>query len=67
MKLILERRNDKWYIDCGRCTREWTLDTQRWCFECWGPGWGDIDTKFDHTIFIFPQLMQANWFMLKFA
>jgi hypothetical protein len=38
-----------------------------WCHEMWGSGWGDVDTQLDTTVFIFPQLAHANWFMLKWA
>lgn len=57
--------NDRWYVDCGRCTREWTAQAQRWCWENWGPGWGDIDTQLDHTIFIFYRVSHATWFVLR--
>lgn len=59
------RSNDKWYVDCGKVTRDWTANSIRWCYEQWGPGWGDHDTKLDHTIFIFHRLDHATWFILR--
>jgi hypothetical protein len=65
MKLI--RKNDKWYIDCGRVTREWRAECQRWCWETWGADWGDVDTTLDHTIFIFKRTDHASWFVLRWG
>jgi len=36
-----------------------------WCYESWQSGWGECSLRQDETVFIFEQLNQANWFMLK--
>jgi len=36
-----------------------------WCYESWQSGWGECLIQQDQTVFIFDQLQQANWFMLK--
>mgnify|MGYP006268280031 CR=1 FL=1 len=59
--------NDKWYVNAGRVTREQREQMMAWCHENWPGGWGEADTLLAETVFIFPQLSQANWFILKWA
>lgn len=63
----MTKKHDKYWIDCGCATPYWTNRCRKWCWENWGPEWGDIDTKLDHTIFIFHREAHASWFMLKWA
>ena len=63
----LTQTNDRWYVNAGRVTREHRDQMIAWCYKCWQGGWGDCDTSLDETVFIFNQLSQANWFMLKWG
>ena len=65
MKLI--QMNDRWHVNAGRVTREHRDQMIEWCYSCWSSGWGEVDTTLAETVFIFRQLHQANWFMLKWA
>jgi hypothetical protein len=65
MKLIPQ--NDKWRVNAGKITREQRDEMLEWCHKNWTSGWGEVDTSLGETVFIFPQLSQANWFMLKWA
>jgi hypothetical protein len=60
-------QNDKWYINVGKVTREHRDEMIAWCYQCWDRGWGEVDTTLGETVFIFQQLSQANWFMLKWS
>lgn len=66
-KVTLTNSRDTWYLNVGRITREERAELIEWCHEMWGSGWGDVDTQLDTTVFIFPRLAHANWFMLKWA
>jgi len=66
-KITLTNSNGSWYLNAGRVTREERAELIAWCFEMWGPGWGEVDTSLDTTVFIFPRLAHANWFMLKWV
>ena len=64
--LTLTIRRDRWYVDCGRRTREWIHAAEAWCHEGWGSGWGYFHQQRDQVTFVFFQSSQANWFMLKY-
>lgn len=66
-KVTLTNSGDSWYLDVGRITRDQRAELVKWCHECWGNSWGEVDTQMDHTVFIFPRLAHANWFVLKWA
>ena len=66
-KISLHQSGDKWYLNAGRITREERDTLIAWCYECWGRGWGEVDTSLDSTVFIFPKLAHANWLLLKWA
>ena len=65
MPMKTEIKDNKYWIDCGKVTREWRAECQEWCWRNWGPNWGDVDTRFDHTIFIFHRAEHASWFLLR--
>jgi hypothetical protein len=65
--IILTNSGGTWYLNAGRVTREERAQLIEWCFEMWGAGWGEVDTSLDTTVFIFPRLAHANWFLLKWA
>lgn len=66
-KITLTNSGDSWYLNVGRITREERSKLVEWCFYNWGSGWGEVDTQLDQTVFIFPRLAHANWFMLKWV
>lgn len=66
-KITLTNSNDHWYLNVGRVTRDERAELVKWCFDNWGPSWGEVDTQLDTTVFIFPRLAHANWFMLKWV
>lgn len=66
-KIILTNSGGSWYLNIGRVTREERAELVKWCVEMWGSHWGEVDTKLDSTVFIFPRLAHANWFLLKWA
>ena len=65
--MIIRQHEDRWYLFVGQVTREEREDMVEWCYQTWGSGWGEVDTKLGQTVFIFSQLNQANWFSLKWA
>lgn len=75
MQILL--RDDKFWVGFAG-DRDRKQDAQRWCWENWGPEWGEIkefsplahrttnEIQFN-CYFSFHQLAHANWFALKWG
>ena len=66
-KVILQRKNDKWHVNCGLLTRTETEERLKWCYESWEGHWGELDHSFGRACFIFHREEHATWFVLKWA
>ncbi len=65
--MTLTLQNDKWYVKAGKISRDHRDQMLEWCHDNWSSAWGEVDTRLGETVFIFPQLSQATWFMLKWS
>jgi hypothetical protein len=69
--MSIQLKNDKYWVGFLG-DRDRKQAAQKWCWENWGPEWGEIRDAWPHNLdhnyhFVFHQLAHANWFHLKWS
>ena len=63
--MSLNKIADRWHVHCGFVHRDYVDEMQRWCWQSWGSGWGEYKSLMGRSVFIFFNVNQANWFIVR--